>query len=470
MSFISFEFIIFFLATVAVTSALSHRSQNRFLLVCSYVFYGWWDWRFLGLIVLSTLVDYGCGLAMDESRGPRSPRLRRRVAAGSVVTNLMILGVFKYYGFFVESARSLADSAGLPLHLGTLDILLPVGISFYTFQSMSYTLDIYRRRLPATRRLDDFALYVAFFPQLVAGPIERAGNLLPQIQAPRRMTRGAMTSGAQLMLVGFFKKMVVADNLAVYVDSVFDTGGDPSAAAGLLAMYAFAFQIYADFSGYTDIARGAARIMGFELRRNFEFPYLSRSPGEFWRRWHMSLSAWLRDYLYISLGGNRRGRLRTIRNLVITMLLGGLWHGASWNFVLWGAYHGLLLVAFRPFERRGDAPPGRLRDWWMVAGFFQLICFGWLIFRARDLQQLWGVVGSIAAWSNPLPFMWSSLLLVVSYAAPLFALDLVALRSRAEAPWEAWPVAGQVAFLLALFYGVVLLGSPHRAAFIYFQF
>ncbi len=313
------------------------------LLAASYVFYGWWDWRFLSLILLSSVVDFVCGGMLDQSRGrERSVRSRRGILGLSVAMNLGLLGFFKYFGFFVESAQALLGSFGLPWGLDSLEIGLPVGISFYTFQTMSYTIDVYRGKMTSTRRLDDFMLFVAFFPQLVAGPIERASHLLPQIEKPRHATAEEFCSGAELLLVGAFFKMVVGDNMAPYVNTVFHSS-DPGGASVALASVAFAFQIYADFAGYSLIARGVARMLGFDIAANFWVPYISRSPSEFWRRWHISLSSWLRDYLYISLGGNRRGQWKTYRNLCLTMLLGGLWHGASWTFVAWAHSTGCCL-------------------------------------------------------------------------------------------------------------------------------
>ena len=310
MNFATVNFGVFFAIVLAVYFLLNHRWQNRFLLVASYVFYGWWDWRFLGLILLSSVVDYVCALLVDRTRHPDfSARKRRLALTASIVTNLTILGFFKYFGFFAESLVALAGDVGIQLHLPTWRIILPIGISFYTFQTMSYTIDVYRGRLRATTNLPDLMLYVSFFTQLVAGPIERGAHLMPQILNPRHVTPGGFYSGAQLAFVGLFKKLVIADNMAVLVNSVYGPG-DPCGAAVLLGTYAFALQIYCDFSGYTDIARGTARMLGFDICVNFRLPYLATNPSDFWQRWHISLSSWLRDYLYIPLGGSWHGRLR----------------------------------------------------------------------------------------------------------------------------------------------------------------
>ena len=476
MNFATVEFGVFFAVVLSVYFLLNHRWQNRFLLVASYVFYGWWDWRFLGLLLLSSVVDYGCALLVDRARHPDLPAARRKlVLAASIVTNLTILGFFKYFGFFADSLAALAGDVGLELHLPTWKIILPVGISFYTFQSMSYTIDVYRGRLRATLSLPDLMLYVSLFTQLVAGPIERGAHLLPQILNPRRTTPEGFSSGAQLAFVGLFKKLVIADNMAVLVNSVYQSA-DPSGAAVLLGTYAFALQIYCDFSGYTDIARGTARMLGFDICLNFRLPYLAANPNDFWQRWHISLSSWLRDYLYIPLGGNRRGRWMTLRNLMITMLLGGLWHGASWHFVAWGAYHGFLLIVYR---LRGSARRAReltfetcrgVGFWLSVLLFFHLTCFGWLLFRVTDLAhagRLLAAMGSGTFWE---PVCGPMLLLVAAAGLPLAAFQIYQYYRRSAEPWVTWPWWIRAGFYLILFYGIVLLGAPGNNEFIYFQF
>jgi len=476
MNFATIEFGVFFTVVLAVYFLLNHRWQNRFLLVASYVFYGWWDWRFLGLILVSSLVDYFCALRVDRTRSPDLPAGERKLfLALSIITNLTILGFFKYYGFFADSLAELAQQIGLELHVPTWNIILPVGISFYTFQTMSYTIDVYRGELRATSSLPDLMLYVSLFTQLVAGPIERGTHLLPQILNPRHPTPSGFTSGAQLAFVGLFKKLVIADNMAVLVNSVYGRP-DPCGAAVLLATYAFALQIYCDFSGYTDIARGTARMLGFDICLNFRLPYLAANPNDFWQRWHISLSSWLRDYLYIPLGGNRRGRWITLRNLMITMLLGGLWHGASWHFVAWGAFHGLLLIVYRlgisarrarqvTFETcRG------FRFWLSVLVFFHLVCFGWLLFRASDLAhagRLLSAVGGPGFWE---PVCGPMLMMLAAAGLPLAIFQIYQYYRREPEPWRGWPVWLRAAFYVILFYGIVLFGAPGSNEFIYFQF
>ncbi|RLJ36200.1 D-alanyl-lipoteichoic acid acyltransferase DltB (MBOAT superfamily) [Litoreibacter meonggei] len=392
MLFTELRFWAFFAIVSWLYVVLPHRWQNRMLLVASYVFYGAWDWRFLGLIVFSTVVDYLIGIRLGAEDDTRR---RKILVSTSLAVNLGLLGVFKYFGFFADSFQALLAMAGLEAGPITLSIVLPVGISFYTFQTLSYTIDIYRRDLKPTRDFLDFALFVAFFPQLVAGPIERARNLLPNIALPRTLSWDAVGRGAVLCLLGLIKKVVIADAIAPSVNAVY-ANPSPSGLDIAFATWLFAIQIYCDFSGYTDIARGVAKMLGFRLMRNFAQPYFAADPQEFWRRWHISLSTWLRDYLYISLGGNRGGRWFTYRNLMATMVLGGLWHGAAWNFVLWGLYQGGLLSAHRAFagrhDRVGEGQRRSLGSWlWRllaVGAFFQVVCYGWLLFRAQSFAQI----------------------------------------------------------------------------------
>jgi len=481
MVFNSLEFAAFFLLVFALYHALGHRAQNALLLGASYVFYGAWDWRFGGLIALSTVVDYTVGLKLaatdDDAR-------RKRWLMASVATNLGILGTFKYAGFFADSLAELAAVGGLDLPRVTTEIVLPVGISFYTFQTLSYTIDIYRRQLQPTRRFIDFALFVAFFPQLVAGPIERASRLLPQVLAPRRLTAAGFGSGCWLILRGLFKKVVLADNLAPLVDRVFESGADVTGLEVLFGVYAFAWQIYGDFSGYSDMARGLSRLLGFELMLNFELPYLATSPRDFWRRWHISLSTWLRDYLYVPLGGNRGGGAFVVRNLMLTMLLGGLWHGAAWTFVVWGLYQGLLLVAHRSIEPALEriAPAGAFgaRLWWglRVVVMFHLACAGWLIFRAESFADLARLVGALtgsvmgqvtASVSEPgLAPAWLPVLAVLIVPVLLFQLVQHARRDP-EALLSA-PLLVRTCVYVVVFESIVLLGEDFGAPFIYFQF
>ena len=330
MVFNSLHFVWFFIVVYCVYRVLPHRAQNWLLLVASYYFYAAWDWRFLGLLIASTLVDFTCARVLSRTSAPRA---RRALLVLSLGFNLTLLGFFKYFNFFADSLHGVLGALGWNVDFVTLRILLPVGISFYTFVTMSYVIDVYRREIPATRDLLDFAVFVAFFPHLVAGPILRASTLLSQIDSPRRITREQMRDGAWLIAWGYFQKVFVADNLASLANSAFDPAAPQTGVNILLGVYAFAFQIYGDFAGYSNIARGTSKLMGIELIENFRFPYLVRTPQAFWRNWHISLSTWLRDYLYIPLGGSRGSEWRTRWNLFVTMVLGGLWHGAAWTFV-----------------------------------------------------------------------------------------------------------------------------------------
>jgi len=395
MVFNSWQFLAFALVVFGLYYRLPRVGQNWLLLIASYVFYGAWDVRFLALLAGSTLLDYVVGLRMA---GETQPTIRKRWLMVSLAGNLGALAFFKYFGFFVESATTGLAALGLPVERLQLHIVLPVGISFYTFQTLSYTIDVYRGHLTPTRSLRDFALFVAYFPQLVAGPIERATNLLPQILNPRIITLSHVHRGLWLISWGLFKKVVIADNLAMIVDRTFNAGVGPSGWEYLIATYAFAYQIYCDFSGYSDMARGLAALMGIDLMVNFNRPYLATDPRDFWRRWHISLSTWLRDYLYIPLGGSRGGPRRTAFALFATMVLGGLWHGAAWTFVAWGAFHGALLVAHRFLiqTREVQMPDTWLGRWTARIVMFHLVAFGWLLFRAQDLAQVGHVVTSFA--------------------------------------------------------------------------
>ena len=343
MFFNSFEYLIFLpLCFVLYWFVLQKnlKVQNVFILLASYVFYGWWDYRFLALIALSTLIDFAVAKYMVKYTN----RSRQKILLGiSLVVNLGFLGFFKYCNFFIESWIDVWARLGVEMHPTTLQIILPVGISFYTFQTLSYTIDVYKGKLKPESNLINFAAYVAFFPQLVAGPIERASNLLPQFSRKRIFNNEQAISGLNLILWGLFKKVVIADSCATYVNAIFENPGQHNSLTLILGAVYFAFQIYGDFSGYSDIAIGTARLFGFELMHNFKLPYFSRDIAEFWRRWHISLSTWFRDYVYIPLGGSRGSRWQQIRNVFIIFLVSGFWHGANWTFIIWGAIHALLL-------------------------------------------------------------------------------------------------------------------------------
>ncbi len=476
MLFNSLEFVYFLLGVLVLYHSLERRAQNVLLLAASYYFYGSWNWRFLGLILLSTFVDYVCARIIDaEDSGPR----RRKAALfASIVSNLGILATFKHFNFFIESLSELGlgfDPTSL-----RLDVVLPVGISFYTFQTMSYTIDVYRKDLEASRSLLDFSVYVAFFPQLVAGPIERASHFLPQVQKVRGVRYDLVCQGSWLILFGLFKKVVLADNMAPIADAAFTHADELSGLEVLTGVYAFALQIYGDFSGYSAIARGAALLMGFELLQNFRMPYFATSPSDFWRRWHISLSTWLRDYLYISLGGNRRGPTRTYVNLMLTMLLGGLWHGAAWHFVAWGAFHGALLILYASFPRDllGSVlarVSSRVRSTAGGLVFFHLTCLGWVLFRADNMQMISDVLGSAGRfWPDPasvgaaqLGTLW--VLISLSFG-PVLLVEWAQEASKDMWVHRRWPAWVRL-FLYALLFGLITsIGVTQGKEFIYFQF
>jgi D-alanyl-lipoteichoic acid acyltransferase DltB (MBOAT superfamily) len=437
------------------------RARNILIVAASYLFYGWWDYRFLGLIFLSSVLDYAVGLGIARQTDARRRKLWLTL---SIVANLGILGFFKYFDFFVTSLATLLQQLDIPFQTSTLRIILPVGISFYTFQAMSYTIDVYRGTIPACRNLVNFLAFVSFFPQLVAGPIERASHLLPQFERTLSINRAMLDEGVWLIVWGMFKKVVIADNLDPLVSMVYqnDTYSGP---AVVLATVAFGFQIYCDFSGYSDIARGLARVLGFDIMVNFNLPYFAANIREFWQRWHISLSTWLRDYLYISLGGNRRGRARTYANLFTTMVLGGLWHGAAWNFALWGAWHGAGLIAHRMLETKS----GKTRTvvGWLVTMLF--VFYGWLLFRAQSFDQIAAMTRALSNWSAP-NWIGSYLLNLAAFLTPLLLVEAWQFRSQnALVPLtlSRWPRAAlQGVFLLA----IILYWERTELPFIYFQF
>ena len=415
MLFNSFEFLLFLPIVFLLYWFVFKRSlkwQNAFVVVASYVFYGWWDWRFLLLIAFTSLCSWASGLLIEKYADvPKSRNIfrdSRFYLWANILLNLGILGFFKYFNFFVQSFVDAFAAFGITLHATTLHIILPVGISFYTFQALSYSIDVYRKQLPPTRDAVAFLAYVSFFPQLVAGPIERATNLLPQFQRPRTFDYAQAVDGCRQMLWGFFKKIVIADNCAVYVNQVFDTYQDQSGSTLLLAAIFFTFQIYGDFSGYSDIAIGCAKLFGIQLMRNFNVPYFSRDIAEFWRRWHISLTTWFRDYIYIPLGGSRTTKAKIIRNTFIIFLVSGLWHGANWTFVVWGAYHAVLfmpLILIGKNRRFTDTvAANRILPTWREAGqmllTFVLVVIGWIIFRAESITQAWEYLGGMWQWGT----------------------------------------------------------------------
>lgn len=473
MVFNSLHFVWFFVAVYAVYRMLPHRGQNWLLLVSSYYFYAAWDWRFLGLLAASTLVDYTTARLLE---GAATPGRRKLYVTLSLGFNLTLLGFFKYFNFFADSLQALFTGLGWPLDFVTLHVLLPVGISFYTFVTMSYVIDVYRREIPATRDFVDFAVFVAYFPHLVAGPILRASRLLPQIARPRQITREHMRDGMWLIAWGFFQKIFIADNAAPLANAVFEPGAAPAGVNVLLGAYAFALQIYGDFAGYSNIARGTSKLMGIELLENFRFPYLVRTPQAFWRNWHISLSTWLRDYLYIPLGGSRGTSAQTHRNLFLTMVLGGLWHGAAWTFVGWGVYQGLLLIAYRAGDRiaafhawtTSPRALARVTSWFVM---FHLTCYGWLIFRARSAGQVADLTSRLVAGFDPAAIDVHGLLVPLTlYTTPLVLVHALEARQDDLLVVPKLTPAVRYSIYAAVFYLTMLFGNFGGSEFIYFQF
>jgi alginate O-acetyltransferase complex protein AlgI len=481
--FHSLDFVVFFVVVVALYWRLRRRAQNVLLLVASYFFYGYVHPWFLILIASSTVVDYLSARGME-----RWPERRRAFMATSVVSNFGMLGFFKYFNFFVDNLHAVFEGAGLHVGLPVLRIVLPVGISFYTFQAMSYTIDVFRGELRARRSLLDVAVFISFFPHLVAGPIQRASFLLPQVEGERRFSVPKATSGFYLMVWGFFKKLVIADNVGVIANKVFALS-DPTFEILWAGVFAFAIQIYADFSAYTDIARGSSRWLGFELTENFDHPYMARSPADFWRRWNISLSSWFRDYVYIPLGGSRSSEWIWARNVLVTFLLSGLWHGASWNYVLWGLYHGVLLVITRAHQilrpARGSEPgtsaprTSRLspREILQIIVMFLVSLGGWLLFRETQLSAIVRDL-RLAPW-NSSPFERQAglhlFLLAFGYSIPLWTQSIwVELHRGLTRSDDDAPALGS-ALLKALacgtaFTAILVLRSRTSLDFIYFQF
>jgi alginate O-acetyltransferase complex protein AlgI len=556
MLFNSYAFAIFFVIVYGLYWAMrkSFRWQNLLLLCAGYVFYGWWDVRFLYLIILTTLIDYWSCLCVANGKITFRERMKVSVLivlaalffvtirwdafafqgsilhptitvewgrlvpsdlagwwvvlgsiAGVTVYNLIyafalrlsfnhfrklflflnilvslsILGVFKYFNFFVDSFLDLVNTAfGLSLQYDMIKIILPVGISFYTFQTISRAVDVYRGKISANATLSEVAAYVAFFPQMVAGPIERGDHLLPQFQRARTITPEGFREGCWLVLWGLYKKMVIADNVSAIANQIFNPYDSLSTLAVphdglrmLVAIYAFAVQIYCDFSGYSDIARGTAKLMGFEIMVNFNLPYFAVDPSDFWKRWHISLSSWLRDYLYIPLGGNKKGTWGTYKNLFTTMLLGGLWHGASWTFVLWGAFHGLILIVYRLFSF-GSGQIGKLNLGQFAKGvvMFHLVCFGWLLFRAQNVDTVRIFLQSIFTHPFGSPEAAQAFRTLAFYSGFLILFQVVQGWTHTLNPLRMAPRFVRLNVYIFLFMSLFALSATGKHEFIYFAF
>jgi alginate O-acetyltransferase complex protein AlgI len=483
MLFNSLDFAVFFPIVFMLYWLVFNKSlgmQNVFILMVSYLFYGWWDWRFLFLIAFSSCVDFLVSRRMDISTDERS---RKHLLWLSLGVNLGLLGFFKYFNFFSESFAEAFTLFGQQLYPYTLKIILPVGISFYTFQTLSYTIDVYHRRLKPTDDVLKFFAFVSFFPQLVAGPIERAKDLLPQFYQKREFNYTNSVDGLRQILMGLFKKVVIADNCAPIVNQIFDNYTDYSGGVLILGAVFFAFQIYGDFSGYSDIAIGIGRMLGFRLTQNFAYPYFSRDIAEFWRRWHISLSSWFKDYVYIPLGGSKGGKWMNIRNVFIIFLVSGFWHGANWTFIAWGGVNALLflplLLSNRNRKNTGVISADRmlpsLREAFQIALTFTLVSITWIFFRADDLSSAIGYLQRILTT----PFFESSLLAVVK-PVKLFFIPLIFLlvvlewvgkndQHALETLGLTWPRIGRWGVYTVISLSLVIFSSNEQE-FIYFQF
>ena len=451
------------------------KSQNLLIVLASYLFYGWWDWRFLSLILFSTVVDYLVGIGLSKYE---KPNIRKLLLWISISINLGFLGFFKYYNFFVDNFIAAFTFFGSPIKMNMLHIILPVGISFYTFQTLSYSIDVYRKQLEPTKDFIAFSAFVSFFPQLVAGPIERATHLLPQFYSKRKFEYDKAVDGLRQILWGLFKKIVIADNCAEFANQIFNNSAEYSGSTLVVGALFFTFQIYCDFSGYSDIAIGTSRLFGFDLMRNFNFPYFSRDMAEFWRRWHISLSTWFRDYLYIPLGGSRGGTWMKIRNTFIIFIVSGFWHGANWTFIVWGALNAVyflpLLLAKKNRAHIGTIAEGRYlpnaKEWLLMFTTFTLTVFAWIFFRANNITHAMSYISEIfssSLFTKPQVFPATILLLIAIFVLiewlgreSQFAIADLGLK------WKR-PIRYGFYYVLVI---TILFFAGKEQQFIYFQF
>lgn len=461
-------YFLFLASAVGLYWLLNHKQQNVFLLAASYFFYGWWDWRFLLLMIGSTVVDF---LVARKIGASKDPRWRKTLLILSLVMNFGFLGFFKYCNFFIDTFSSSMELLGAgPLTIQMLTIILPPGISFYTFQEVAYIVDVYYRRLEPAESIIDYALFISLFPHLIAGPIQRPSHLLPQVQQNRKFTPETVFDGCMLIFSGLLRKCVIADHCALIANAAFAGRLGHNFLSTSLGVVAFALQIYGDFSAYSDFARGSAQLFGFHFMVNFRQPYLAVSLQSFWRRWHISLSTWLRDYLYIPLGGSRHGEWKTYRNLMMTMLLGGLWHGANWTFVVWGGIHGLGLSAERFFlgdhsEERW--PPAVV--WSRRFLIFCLVCFAWIFFRAETVSVALSMIGDLTRWGWSSDFVTAIPLLAVIASLTLL-MDLRQEKFGEEYIFQKLGTTPRIAMAMAQLVVVALFSASQSNAFIYFQF
>ena len=472
-SWIFLLFLLLFFVGYWFVFAKKVKLQNAFIAISSFIFYGWWDWHFLLLLLLSVVVDFSVGYFLEQTNN--EPK-RKALIVFSVVFNIGLLMFFKYYNFFAESAKNFAASLGFDLDIVTLKIILPVGISFYTFQSLSYTIEVYKRKLKGTSDIFSYAAFISFFPQLVAGPIERAANMLPQFYKPRTFSYANNVKGLRLILWGLFKKVVVADTCAGYANSIFNNQAQYHGIFLIMGAIYFSFQIYGDFSGYTDIARGLGKMFGFDLKINFMYPYFSRNIAEFWRRWHISLSSWFRDYLYIPLGGSLGSKAKTIRNTLIVFLVSGFWHGANFTFIIWGTIHALcyipLLIMNKHKSNNNTVAENRsfpsIIELLQMFGTFAIVCLAWIFFRAENINAAFSYIQKIFVFkgnfgiigkSDALPFIFIMVLVDWIGRKNESALDGLVTR------FPAWRY--MFYFIIAI---MVYLFFSNQQEFIYFQF
>ena len=482
MLFNSITFIIYLPIVFLLYWSISKQRkwQNLLVVIASYIFYGWWDWRFLFLIAFTSICSYTSGILLEKLEAKR--KSQQLVSGINITINLLILGIFKYYNFFTDNIATLVKSFGYELDWVTLDIILPVGISFYTFQALSYTIDVYQHKIKATHDVVEFFAYISFFPQLVAGPIERATNLLPQFQQNRSFDYAKAVDGLRQMLWGFFKKMVIADNCAMVANNIWANYDNQSGTILIIGGILFTFQIYGDFSGYSDIAIGTARLFGFNLMRNFNFPYFSRSIPEFWRRWHISLTTWFRDYIYFPLGGSRCSKWKIVRNTMVVWAISGLWHGANWTFVCWGVYHAVLISLFvvlgintkkKEIVAAGKYLPS-VKEFMQIIYTFALVVTGWIIFRAESMTQFvdymqrmfshpFDGMGGIANLRYPFHFITIMLLVEWLQRDKQHALQINTVQGVLRFRAIRWGIYMAILMFILVFKGV-------QAQFIYFQF
>jgi alginate O-acetyltransferase complex protein AlgI len=482
MLFNSIDFAIFLPIVFILYWFLTNKNlklQNLLIVVASYLFYGWWDYRFLLLILFSTIVDYSVGISLLKQEN----KTKRKILLGtSILVNLGFLGFFKYYNFFLDNFITAFSFFGTEIKANSLNIILPVGISFYTFQTLSYSIDVYKRKLEPTKDFIAFSAFVSFFPQLVAGPIERARNLLPQFYKKRTFDYSKAVDGMRQILWGLFKKIVIADNCAVFADQIFNNSNDYSGSTLVLGAIFFAFQIYGDFSGYSDIAIGTARLFGFNLMQNFAFPYFSRDIAEFWRRWHISLSTWFRDYLYIPLGGSRGTNYFKIRNVFIIFLVSGFWHGANWTFIIWGGLNALYFLPIMLLNKNkintGVVAQGKhlpsVREVLSMTLTFSLTTIAWIFFRAEDIHHAISYLSDIIHPSIlTLPELITPKLEMIYTILCVFILVLFEWMNRDKI--HALDIANYnksnrwVLYLIIIIM-IITFGSFNQNSFIYFQF